>query len=82
MADLLALYDQHERFAATYPDTRREELPHLVRHVDLVGNSGAVIFSRLDVSCEYYHPPSPFPSFPFGQKSVPLWSHPGLKGLI
>jgi GNAT superfamily N-acetyltransferase len=47
VADLLALYDQHERFAATYPDTRREELPHLVRHVDLVGNSGAVIFSRL-----------------------------------
>jgi GNAT superfamily N-acetyltransferase len=45
--DLLALYDQHERFAATYPDTRREELSQLVRHVDLVGNSGTVIFSRL-----------------------------------
>jgi len=47
VSDLLALYDQHERFAATYPDTRREELPHLVRHVDLVGHSGTVIFSRL-----------------------------------
>jgi len=47
VSDLLALYDQHERFAATYPDTRREELPQLVRHVDLVGNSGTVIFSRL-----------------------------------
>jgi GNAT superfamily N-acetyltransferase len=47
VSDLLALYDQHERFAATYPDTRREELSQLVRHVDLVGNSGAVIFSRL-----------------------------------
>jgi GNAT superfamily N-acetyltransferase len=47
VSDLLALYDQHERFAATYPDTRREELTHLVRHIDLVGNSGTVIFSRL-----------------------------------
>jgi GNAT superfamily N-acetyltransferase len=46
-AELLALYDHDERFAATFPDTRREELPNLVRHVDLVGNSGAVIYSRL-----------------------------------
>lgn len=47
MSDLLALYDQHERFSAISPDVRREELPHVVRHVDLVGHSGTVIFSRL-----------------------------------
>ncbi len=47
VSDLLALYDQHERFSATSPDIHREELPHLVRHVDLVGHSGTVIFSRL-----------------------------------
>ncbi|HLZ26161.1 MAG TPA: GNAT family N-acetyltransferase [Chloroflexota bacterium] len=46
-ADLLALYDVDERFSATYPDSRREELPALVRHVDLVGTSSAVIYSRL-----------------------------------
>ena len=47
MSDLLTLYDQYERFSATSPDVRREELPHLIRHVDLIGHSGTVIFSRL-----------------------------------
>src|SRR2546422_2145545 len=47
VSDLLALYDQHERFSAPSLDIRREELPHLVRHVDLIGRSGTVIFSRL-----------------------------------
>jgi len=46
-AELLALYDHDERFAATFPDLRREELPQLVRHVDLVGNSGSVTYSQL-----------------------------------
>ena len=45
--DLLALYDQDERYLATFPDLRREELPRVVRHVDLVGHSGTVIYSRL-----------------------------------
>jgi GNAT superfamily N-acetyltransferase len=45
--DLLALYDADERFAATYADTRREELPALVRHVDLVGTSSVVLYARL-----------------------------------
>lgn len=44
---LLALYDQQERFSARFPDFRREELPHLVRHVDLVGRSGTIIYSDL-----------------------------------
>ncbi len=47
MSDLLALYDQHERLSAIFPDCRREELPHLVRQVDNVGHSGSVIYSRL-----------------------------------
>jgi GNAT superfamily N-acetyltransferase len=63
VSDLLALYDHHERFSATSPDVRREELPHLVRHVDMVGNSGTVIFSRLstehtdaaiEAECRYF----------------------------
>jgi N-acetylglutamate synthase-like GNAT family acetyltransferase len=48
--DLLARYDADERFAATYPDTRREELPALVRHVDLVGTSSTVLYSRLSAT--------------------------------
>jgi GNAT superfamily N-acetyltransferase len=64
VSDLLALYDRYERFSATSPDVRREELPHLVRHVDLVGRSGTVIFSRLSADnadaaieqeCGYFH---------------------------
>lgn len=46
-SELLALYDHDERFAAINPGMRREELPELVRYVDLVGTSSAVIFSRL-----------------------------------
>lgn len=45
--DLLALYDADERFSATYDDTRREEVSGLVRHVDLISTSSAVIYSRL-----------------------------------
>jgi GNAT superfamily N-acetyltransferase len=48
LADILALYDHDERFTATYSDTRREEVASLVRHVDLVGQEGAVIYSRLN----------------------------------
>jgi GNAT superfamily N-acetyltransferase len=44
---LLALYDDQERYSATDVGLRREELPHLVRHVDLVGKSGVVLHSRL-----------------------------------
>jgi len=47
VADLLALYDHDERFAATAPDLRREELPDLVRHVDLIGHTGTIIYSQL-----------------------------------
>jgi len=47
VSDLLALYDQHERFAASFPDLRREAVPNLVRHVDLVGHSSTVLYSQL-----------------------------------
>jgi GNAT superfamily N-acetyltransferase len=44
---LLDLYDHDERIGARSPGLRREELPGLVRQIDLVGSSGAVIYSRL-----------------------------------
>ena len=47
MSDLLALYDDQERYSATEVGLRREQLPHLVRHVDLVGKSSTVIHSRV-----------------------------------
>ena len=47
MSDLLAVYDQQERYSATEVGLRREALPHLVRHVDLLGTSSSVIYSRL-----------------------------------
>jgi GNAT superfamily N-acetyltransferase len=47
-ADLLALYDHDERIAAVFPDTRREEVGELVRHLDVLENSGLVAYSRLD----------------------------------
>jgi GNAT superfamily N-acetyltransferase len=46
-SDLLALYDSNERFSATFADTRREELPALVRQIDLLGTSSCVLYSRL-----------------------------------
>jgi GNAT superfamily N-acetyltransferase len=49
-AELLALYDHDERFAATFPDTRREELPGLVRQLDLVERAGQVVYTDLDES--------------------------------
>jgi GNAT superfamily N-acetyltransferase len=47
-AEVLALYDRDERIAALYPDTRREVVGDVVRHIDLVENSGLVLYSRLD----------------------------------
>jgi GNAT superfamily N-acetyltransferase len=48
LADLLALYDYDERFAATYPYLLREEVASVVRHVDLLSKTGTVIYSQLD----------------------------------
>jgi predicted GNAT family acetyltransferase len=44
---LRALYDDDQRIHDTYPDARREAFPHLVRHVNLEGGDGFIIYSRL-----------------------------------
>ena len=44
---LLARFDADERYSAVFPGLRREALPHLVRHVDLLGREGVVIYSAL-----------------------------------
>jgi GNAT superfamily N-acetyltransferase len=45
--ELLAQYDHDERYAATYPDLRREEFSDGVRHVDRLNRDGLVIYSNL-----------------------------------
>jgi GNAT superfamily N-acetyltransferase len=47
-ADILALYTQDQRIEVEYPDSRRERLPNLVRHVNISGGEGAIIYSELD----------------------------------
>ena len=49
--EILALFDQDQRIAVEYPDTRREVTPHVVRHIASSGGSeGAVIYSQLNES--------------------------------
>ena len=45
---LLERFDADERFAAEFPGLRREETATVVRHIDLLGHSGVVLFSRLN----------------------------------
>jgi GNAT superfamily N-acetyltransferase len=48
-ARIIALYDQDQRIAVRYPDTRREAAPGVVRHVSTAkAGEGLVIYSRLD----------------------------------
>lgn len=47
-ADILALYDYDERMLTEPPGARREVAGDVVRHVDLSGERGFVIYSRLD----------------------------------
>jgi GNAT superfamily N-acetyltransferase len=47
VSDLLALYDHDERYSVTFPDLRREALPQVVRHVDVLARAGMVIYSDL-----------------------------------
>ncbi len=46
---MLALFDQDQRYNITYPDLRREVTPRVVRHLN-ISNAGedAIIYSRLD----------------------------------
>lgn len=46
--EILALYDREIRIEFPAPGVRWEALPNLVRYVDLVGDQGMVIYSRLD----------------------------------
>lgn len=46
--EILALYDQDERINSVYPGSRREALGRIVRHVDLSGERGLVLYSALD----------------------------------
>lgn len=48
-SQLIALFDQDQRFNVQYPDMRREVLPQVVRHVNTSGyGEGMVIYSRMD----------------------------------
>ena len=48
-SQIIALYDQDQRIAVEYPDTRREVTPHVVRHVNTSNTGeGSILFSRLD----------------------------------
>ncbi|MCE7982584.1 MAG: GNAT family N-acetyltransferase [Caldilinea sp. CFX5] len=47
--DLLALYTQDQRINATYPDSQREVLPHLIRALPhSATGEGTIIYSQLD----------------------------------
>ena len=48
-AQTVSLYTRDQRMAVEYPDSRREVLAHVIRHVHLTGNGeGTIIYSQLD----------------------------------
>ena len=44
---VLALYDEEQRREIEYPSMRREATPEVIRHTDLNGNGGVVLYSWL-----------------------------------
>src|SRR5207248_8565089 len=46
-SELLRVFDAHERQSATMPGLRREDSGRVVRHVDLRGHEGVVLYSEL-----------------------------------
>jgi GNAT superfamily N-acetyltransferase len=46
--EILALYDHDERYQIEHPGARREDLGRVVRHVDLTGERGFVLYTQLD----------------------------------
>jgi predicted GNAT family acetyltransferase len=46
--EILALYDQEERYDVHYPLMQRDVSPHIVRHIDQKGREGMVIYSKLN----------------------------------
>jgi hypothetical protein len=48
-SQIIALYTQDQRIEVEYPDSKREVLPNLVRHVNTSGSGeGAIIYSQLN----------------------------------
>jgi GNAT superfamily N-acetyltransferase len=48
-SQVIELYDLDQRINVKYPDTRREEIPNIVRHIGLgKAGSGTILYSRLD----------------------------------
>lgn len=47
---ILALYDEEQRKTIEYPGLRREATHDVIRHIDLLGSDGLVIFSSLDTN--------------------------------
>ncbi len=46
---MLALFDQNQRYNIAYPDSRREVTPNVVRHLNVSNTwEGTIIYSRLD----------------------------------
>jgi GNAT superfamily N-acetyltransferase len=48
-SQIMALYDQDQRKEVEYPDTRREVLPQVVRHINTSGaGEGTIIYSQVN----------------------------------
>jgi hypothetical protein len=45
---LLALFDEAQRINVEYPDTRREEMPRVIRHISQAGGPHFILYSRLE----------------------------------
>jgi hypothetical protein len=48
ITQILALYDEEQRKLIEIPGLRREATPRVIRHVDLIGTEGLVLYSELD----------------------------------
>ena len=49
-SEILRAYDREKRAATQIPGMRRESLPNLVRHVDLLGHRGMITWSHLNAA--------------------------------
>ena len=46
--EIRALYDQEQRQRIRFPGMKQEVLPYVVRHVDLSGREGVILYSQLN----------------------------------
>src|SRR4051812_33589957 len=49
-SEFLRAYEQEKRFSTQIPGMRRENLPQVVRHVDLLGQRGMITWSQLNAA--------------------------------